>query len=471
MKKLYIYLVSILLTISSCQSTDDFLDVVPTGTTIPTTLEDHDKLLADYAILRSVALNIRHMDPDVYHTEPSFATIANRPVDVNAYTWQHQLFNNDGSDQDYNNYYYYIHVMNQILQDVDDAQPGGLPSEERNRIKAEAYAQRAFEYFLAINQYAGHFDASNPEQPGVPMPLEINLQAQLAKTSVVDVYTQILSDLTNALELLPEDYQAINSFANYRPGRASVLALLAEVHLFMGDFEAAKTYSNQALALYDFLYDYKEVDFNNPSNVWSGYAQPIRDQWYVGTLNQEVIWHRYNYWSFNNPIHLFSPSLEALYDKENNSRWYLFATQTSSSGVDVSPNFIFMYPSSERSIGMSVPRLMLTNAEAKARTNEGQNAIAIINELLANRISNFTPYTYTNDAAALELIKAERRKELVGTSINLFDQKRYHVYGDQVPTFTRTNPNTGEIFTLEPGSEGYYMDIAPSIKNLNPNLD
>lgn len=471
MKNLYIYVFSILFIVSSCQSTDDFLDVIPTGSTIPTTLEDYDKLLADYAILRSVAINIRHMDPDVYHTQPSFATISNSSKDVNAYTWQHQLFNNDENDQDYNNYYYYIHVMNQILQDVDDADTGAFPAENRNIVKAEALAQRAFEYFLAVNQYAQHYDPANPDAPGVPMPLKIDLQAQLSRSTTSQVYEQILKDLNAALNLLPENYQVINFYGNYRPGRASVLALLAEVHLFMGDFEEAKTYSNQALALYDFLYDYKDVDFANTSNPWSGYAQPIRDQWYNGTLNQEVMWHRYNFWSFNNPIHLYSPELEALYDKNNDRRWYLFATQTSSSGVNVSPNFIFMYPNSERCIGMSVPRLMLTNAEAKARTNDGSGAIAVINELLVNRISNFTPYTYTTDAAALQLVKQERRKELAATSINLFDQKRYHVYGENVPTFTRTNPDTGETFTLEPGSEGYYMDIAPSIKNINPNLN
>ena len=237
----------------------------------------------------------------------------------------------------------------------------------------------------------------------------------------------------------------------------------------MGDFDEAVTNSNIALDLYDFLYDYNDVDLISTTNKWQGYNNG--GQWYAGTLNREVLWHRYNYWSFNNPYHLYSPDLESLYDTQIDRRWYLFSNQTTSGGVSVAPANIYMYASSERCIGMSVPRLILTNAEAKARTGNGAGAIEMLNYLLENRLSTFTPLTFTDNATALRLVKEERRKELAGTSINVFDQKRYHVYGDQVPTYTRTNPNTGETFTLAPGDDGYVVEISPAVKNLNPNLN
>ncbi len=478
MKTRYIYILLVtLLTISSCQNPDEFLDVVPTGSITPTTLEDFDKMLQDYAILRSVGTNVQYMDPDVFHNLESFismgtyqsqSTFSNR---VKAYTWQYDIFNITDSDADYNNFYFYIHVMNYVLQEVDAAKPGNFNPANRNILKAEALAQRAMEYFLTVNEYAQHYDAATPNEPGVALPLAVDLQAQLGRSTVTEVYNQILDDLNTALSLMPDSYQAINTGANFRPGRASIYALLAEVNLYMGDFEAAKTNSNKALSMYSYLYDYNNVDFNTPSNPWAGYTEPYKSEWYTGTLNKEIMWHRYINWSFDYNFQLYDPSLEALYDKVNDRRWYLFTTQKSYSGVDVSPYSVYIYARSERCNGLSVPRLMLTNAESKVRTNDGPSAISTLNTLLAKRVTGFTPLTHTDNAATLQLIKNERRKELAGSSLNLYDQKRYHVYGETVPTYTRTNPETGETFTLEPGSNGYIVQIAPAIRNQNPNLN
>ena len=469
MKNIYLYFLMALITLSACQNPDEFLDVEPTGVVIPSTLEDYDKMLQDYAILRSVGKNTRFIDPDVFHNDKSFSSIANTDAFVNAYTWQHDIFEPGQADSDYADFYYYIHIMNEIISSVDGADAGNLNESNRNNIKADALAQRAFEYFLVVNEYAHHYDPSNLDEPGVPMPLKVDLQAQLGRSTVGQVYEQILKDINAALGLYDSGYQAINSYANFRPGRASVYALLAEVNLFMGDFDEAVTNSDTALKLYNFLYDYNTINFSNPSNPWSGYNN--NQQFYYGTFNREVIWNRYNYWGFTNPFHLYSPDLEVLYDKANDSRWYLFSNQKSSSGVDVSPYFVYMHASSERNIGLSVPRLMLTNAEAKVRNNDGAGAIKVMNTLLQNRLTNFTPLSYVNDATTLQLIKNERRKELAGTSINVFDQKRYHVYGDPVPTYTRTNPLSGETFTLAPGDDGYVVEISQAVKDINPKLN
>jgi len=471
MKTKYIYILFTILTLSGCQKTDDFLDVIPTGLTIPETLEDFDKMMDDYAILRSRYENIRFIDPDVYHNQASFTSISSNNVRVSAYLWEHDIFGAEGSDSDYEEIYYYIHVMNQVLQEVDGAPAGNFNAANRNVLKAQALGQRAMELFYAVNIYAHHYDPANLDASGVAMPLEIDLQAQLDRTAVGKVYEQIIKDLNQALSLLPSNYPAIEETANFRPGRASIYALLAEVYLYMGDFEAAKTNSNTALSLYNTLYDYNDAGLSNPSNFWSGYTEPYRSEWSPITFNKEELWARYNYYSLSNPFHLYSPELEALYDKSNDSRWRLFATQTSSSGIDVSPNYVYGYPRGERQVGMTVPRLMLTNAEAKARTNDGPGAITVLNTLLQNRIENFVPLSHTTDVAALQRVKEERRKELAGTSLNLFDQKRYHVYGDAVPTYTRTNPDTGTTATLAPGDDGYVVKIAQSIINLNPNLE
>jgi len=467
-KNILVLIVSFI-SVVSCMDPDEFLDVIPTGQVIPTTLEDFDGLLNDYAILRSRGVNLTYMDPDVYHSDVTFTPFSSNLVNVNAYTWQYELYDVTGNDNDYNVGYQYITYMNTILQDVDSAEPGNFQESERNNIKAQALAQRAMELFLTVNEYAHHYDPANPDIPGIGMPLVVDLEVLIGRSTVGEVYEQILRDLTTAINLTTETFPNIQRFANFRPGKASLYALLAEVNLYMGDFEQAKINSDIALSLYDFLYDFKDIEFKDPTNLWSGYTI---DDWEFCTTNKEVIWSRYNnfYFSITFPgPQLISPELEALYNQQNDKRWQLFTTQDA--GLDVSPYNMFAYFNAERVNGLSTPRLLLTNAEAKARTGDGPGAIQALNTLLEKRLINFTPLTHTDNATTLQLVKNERRKELVGTTLNLFDQKRYHVYGDAVPTYTRTNPLTGETFTLQPGDDGYVVAIPAAVREINPNLN
>ena len=78
-------------------------------------------------------------------------------------------------------------------------------------------------------------------------------------------------------------------------------------------------------------------------------------------------------------------------------------------------------------------------------------------------------YVFTTNTALLTEIKNERRRELFATGLNLTDLKRYHAYGDLVPTYTR-NVN-GTTYTLEPGSYKYVVPICQKIRNMNPNLN
>lgn len=451
----------------SCQSTDDFLDVLPTGQVTPSTLEDVDKLLNNYEYTRERCMNLSYMDPDIYMNTFAYGTLLNQ-YDIQAYNWNSELYNSDGKDLDYIDSYKYIYISNYVIHMVDTAPPGNFSASERNNLKAIAYAQRAMEYFLLVNEYAPHYNPKDLTIPGIAMPVETNLTASLGKSKVSEVYALILSDLEKARDLFSDNYPAVAT-GYIKPGRASVYALLAEVNLYMGDFEAAKNNSNTALSLYNFLYDYKTITFSSSTNKWLGYSN--RELEYAHT-SKETIWSRgHKYFLTSTPIELYHPDFEALFDKTNDRRWILRSTQTTNGGTNLAPNNIFFAPYCEFNIGLSVPRLLLTNAEAKVRTDDGAGAIAAINTLLTKRISNFTPLTHVSNASTLQIIKNERRKELHGTSVNIFDQKRYHVLGETVPTYNRIIPTSGETKSLAPGSRGYVVDIPLAVRNLNPNLN
>jgi len=466
MKRSIIVITTLLFTwLTAC---DDFLDVIPTGKVIPSTIEDYDKLLNNASMMYTNWTNMAYMDPDMYMPDEHYNNIW-----INAwkkqYTWQPDPIDEKDQDGDWNNRYKEIYICNLILSDVDEVPLGNRVEDDRDLIKGEALAQRAFDYFMLVNEYAHHITDATRDNPAIPMPLEVDLQAQLPRSTIGEIYDLILADLTAAEPLLA-DAPAVRMDANFRPGTASIKALLGTIYLYLGDWALAEQYTNDALAQYNFVYDFNELDHNVPGDPWSAFNND-REFLYV-TDTKSAVWSRHHKTWFYDPAHLYSPSLRDLYNHTTDRRWYLQAgdyTWYDQRGSTL-PDYVFIRDYAATNAGMTVPRLMLANAEAKVRNGKGQEAIDMLNQLAVYRYSTRdTTFTYTDDAAALQEVKDERRRELCFTGINLIDQKRYHAYGETIPTFTRTIPS-GETYTLEPGSDKWVVPIARIIQYSNPNL-
>ncbi|MDO7876636.1 RagB/SusD family nutrient uptake outer membrane protein [Hymenobacter sp. ASUV-10] len=112
---------------------------------------------------------------------------------------------------------------------------------------AEGKYIRALTYFHLLNLYAQPYNfTANASHPGLPMPLKASAdvvqafapEQQLARSSVAEVYTQIIKDLTESIAGLPET--STDDFA--RVGRATKdasRALLSRVYLYQGNYTAA----------------------------------------------------------------------------------------------------------------------------------------------------------------------------------------------------------------------------------------
>ena len=460
---LKIIIISIILV--SCNN-DNFLDVIPNGTLIPQTVEDFDMLLEDPFVTYGVWTNLNYMDPDLYMSDLTYNGLTDMERQLQ-YEWDESPYGLTEDDKDWIDRYKYIYIFNLIISEIDNADLGNRTESDRSRVKGEAYAQRAFEYFILVNEYAHQYSSSNLDLAGVPLSLEIDLDAKLSRATIGEVYDQIEKDLDVAEPLLLENAENYNETANFRPGIASLYGLKALVALHKGEFGSAVTFSDKSLEYYDYLYDYNTFSLVIPGDPWSGLT--IQD--FEGNYdNMECIWNRNLKQAHFNPASLYSPALADLYDKTNDLRWTLFSSQTNINGVDVSPNFCFAAFNYYTQSGISTPNIYLINAEAKVRTGDGSGAITILNTLMEKRIANFTPLTYVDDQTTLQRIKEERRKELRMTGNNLIDLKRYHAYGEVIDTYTRTNPS-GEVFTLEPGSDKYVVPISEKIKLINPNLN
>lgn len=455
----------LILALGGCDTPSEFLDKDPTNRFTPSTLQELDGVLNNPTLSFRRVQNMFLVDPDVYMNERTIAAIEGNTVLLRAYLWNHELYNEFEDDEDYLVGYQNIFVFNEVLESIDEAETGVMTEEDRTDLKGEAYAQRAMELFLLVNEYAPHPDPSNPDQPGIPVPLSIDIEAQLPRESVEAVYLQILEDLTTTLDLWGEDYPARIGDANFRPGLASVYGMLAEVYLYLGDFQQAVSYGEQCLEKYNFLYDYNTIDLKETGNKWQGLDQ---EELFFSTTNRSVLWSRYHRYDYSSPHQLYHPDLEDLYDKGNDRRWYFWATSRTRFGEDLSPFHVMCFSEYETNVGITVPRVMLTTAEALVRTGRLAEGQALLERLHQHRLEDPHPVAENDREQLLELIKQERRKELAGTTLNIMDQKRYHVYGDDVPTYTR-QLNTF-IYALPPGEIGYHIAIPLKVRNANPNL-
>jgi starch-binding outer membrane protein, SusD/RagB family len=103
-----------------------------------------------------------------------------------------------------------------------------LTGSDVDQTKAEAYAIRALVYFKLVNYYAKPY-TDDPNALGVPIVLKYDPFLYPSRSTVKDVYTQILSDLKAAFQTAPAYVNSVH-FSKY-----AIEALLAKVYLYMGD--------------------------------------------------------------------------------------------------------------------------------------------------------------------------------------------------------------------------------------------
>jgi len=133
-----------------------------------------------------------------------------------------------------------IYMCNAILEGVADN--SSLSPETRVALEGESRFVRAFTYFYLTNLYGD-----------VPLVVQTDytVNALKARSPQTEVYELILEDLNRAAELLDTGYP---DNERTRANRFTVLGLLARVHLYLGDWQQAETYSSEVLAATD-LYE------------------------------------------------------------------------------------------------------------------------------------------------------------------------------------------------------------------------
>lgn len=369
----------------------------------------------------------------------------------NIYTWAADYYTSDQNDAGWDQLYNQIYVCNQVTANVMASTDGSM--EQKRHVYAEAQTQRAATYLTLINLYARVYNASNAAaDPGLPLLLSPDLQVPLNRASVKQVYDQIIKDLTEALPQLPD-----HPSYNFHPGKAAGYGLLARTYLYMQRYSEAADNAAKALGVQSTL-----LDLNDYADGKNAYPRRLD--------NAEVILGK----KAGKPGYLDLPLSTELLNRltPEDLRYQLFTR----AGSTFLPSFtgrgsyrdkIFM--GDNVSVGISVPEMMLTQAEGLARAGRKDDAMALVNKLRQKRFrpAQYAVLTATSNDEALRIVIDERRRELFGTGLRWFDQRRLSMEPALMETVTRVFK--GVTYTLKPGDR-YVYPIPPKNIELNPEL-
>jgi tetratricopeptide (TPR) repeat protein len=442
---LYIFLPVLLL--NSCR---DYVEVEPVG---------NNRILKYTSDYRGLANNYNDMTSSggIYllsNADAEFPTTYQNGVNTiwgNSYTWQDRIYDPSQGDSDWIGLYKAVYYSNVILNGVMGSEKG--TDAEKKEIYAEAFVHRAFAYLQLVNTYGPQFDpASANSEKAVPLLLKPELFSSLERSTVGQVYDQIISDLKDALA---NDIQDSPQY-NVLPSKRAVYALLARTYLYMGSYQLSLDNAEKALAMQNGL-----IDLNS---LATGFSYPVLIQ------NPEVIFSK----TLLNGYVGIPLSNDLLNSFETNDLRYNFYTMA---GTNFFPTYTgrgFGIPRYSQTtginVGVSVPEMYLIAAECYARLGQTQKAIDNLNIVRAKRYKSGQSYQVSASTSkeALDLVLVERQKEFIGKGFRWFDQKRLNL--DPVYQKTYTRVFKGQTYTLAPNSAGYVFPINQNYIDLNPEL-
>lgn len=364
---------------------------------------------------------------------------------------------------------------------------------EKNYVRAQALAIRAFNYYLLVNYYGAPYNYDKTAL-GVPLKLDSYMGSEdsflMRRNTVEEVYNQMMSDLNEAerlFETLPSNQQYSPDYLISLP---MIQLLKSRVYLYMENWPEAKKYAGKVIDDWSFsLIDLNTIPEPNPT---------VRDSYYEFTSYQspETIWL---YGAIGDFIMLYNTDLRIEDSTEGLRRAYIASESLLSSfetgdlrkdlyivkelnnnSNSALNQFYDTYlpfgkyrtinsmPDAGISFALSfrLSEAYLNFAEAAALDNSESEAISRLNTLLEKRYApgTFTPVSALTGEALVNKIREERRKELCFEGQRWFDLRRYGM-----PSFTRTWD--GHVYTLTENDRSYTLPIAREIIDRNNQLE
>ncbi|WP_299825060.1 RagB/SusD family nutrient uptake outer membrane protein [uncultured Pontibacter sp.] len=433
--------------VTSCA--DDFLEATPrTSVSVESAFDTPERVEAQanglYATIKSGAfLGGRYQVYNDIRAE-EFINRNNNGV-TGAWAYAHTI---GGDDTYLGNFwitgYLAINRSNLFLEGLD-ANASKINPAKLQQYKGEAKFVRALTYFSLVQIYAKPYVLDNGASPGLPLRLQGETGPEnngLARSTVAQIYAQILKDLNEAEAELPDNYSSAN-LNTTRAHKNTAIALKTRVYLAMGNYgkvieegnkivSAAAPFTSPNRVVHALQPSIKTV-FTNYTTTESIFSAPMTTNSAPGTQNQ--LGYYYN----------GTPN--------GNREYYLNVNPTGITGIYTNPQFrdtdvrktdLTATISGQRYVtkfsGLSpfidwVPiirysEVLLNLAEAEAEVGSETRAIALL-EAVHKRSDATWSYTGTSKPDLINSILTERRIELLSEGFRTNDIMRR---GQSIPS-------------------------------------
>ncbi|WKN44994.1 RagB/SusD family nutrient uptake outer membrane protein [Tunicatimonas pelagia] len=390
---------------------------------------------------------------------------ARQRMEDHQYTAQRQ-----GNTRDlWRNTYLRMQWANDALENIPQISDSRLDvNNKRENLLGEAHFVRAYQYFYLTRLYGR-----------VPLVLDVTKTVEeeavnVTRNSLPEVFDQIISDLEQAIDLLPEE-QETEQFTRIRATKGAARALLAKVYLWRGhkdfgggnaDFEEAASLAEQVIS--SSLYSL--VDGVNYADIFTVNGQLTSESiWEISFENDEVN---------GNALHNeFQPGpigrvrnvptqklLDAFDARPGDLRRAITIKEVD---VPEDNNNELFYTGKHEQVGLDDPNvvvlrladIILVRAEALNELGRTTEAIDLLNQIRTR--AGLAPVTVSSQDEVRNAILEERLVELAFEGKRWYDLKRHDIAVQEVESLSEENGNTHQVLWPVPQDD----------RDRNPNLD
>lgn len=348
--------------------------------------------------------------------------------------------------------YYVINLANVFLQGMDDKGTSVVGADVSANFQAEARLIRALSYYSLLQLYARPYWDENGAKPGVPLRLTANTGSgdyAMARSTVAEVYTQILDDLNFAEQNLPLNYSS-GALNTTRAHRNTAIALKTRVYLSMRRYDDVITEANKIVSaaapftattgVTHALQPNIATIFTNYSTTESILSMPFASNEAPGTQNQ--LGYYYGPGSFNGGNGEYSLNPNGIVSNAgwtaNDARRNFLIT---SGGKQYLTKYAAPAPFTDWAPVIRYAEVLLSLAEARVRSTNSVDAqaVALLNAVRrrSDPGTTFAAGDFANATELADAILIERRIELLGEGVAGSDVTRL---GLPLPGKTGVNP-------------------------------
>lgn len=405
-------------------------------------------------------------------------TVANAQFQSQAKWTLHRNPTSGHLEYQYDLFYIMIANANMIISNIDGAEG---TQEEKDYIKGQALAYRAFAYFNLVQCWGYRYEPDGDNsKPGVIIRTE-NSTENLPRATVAEVYEQINKDLDESISLLAGvTIQKENkSHIDVHVARGLKARVLLTQGKWLEAAEMAKLVVEQSGAkLQDDTYVTtvnRMSDQTNTEWLWGKKGQ--EDQ--AGTLKDfhSFMSNKNASYNKNTPRAIYNLLYNRISDTDiRKTLWFPRAQDPETLPRPITPtggrirNYMankFLLADENMKCGdvpwMRLPEMMLIEAEGYARAGRYQDAADALYPLAHHRDPEYQLSTKTGDEL-IDEVMFQRRIELWGEGFRFLDLKRLHMPLDRGP---KTREELG--YSNDPWNNDNVMptNVDPEASNYN----